>query len=62
MPPPTYSGLQITDVTIELPTSSSKWIQSMDIQIDGANTNGRVKQKVTPGTAKVLTLVLEPPA
>ncbi|KAG6918821.1 hypothetical protein DXG01_011224 [Tephrocybe rancida] len=62
VPPLKYSGLQIEDVTIELSTSSSKWIQSMDIQIDGANANGRVKQKVTPGTTRILTVVMEQPA
>ncbi|KAG6911381.1 hypothetical protein DXG01_016478, partial [Tephrocybe rancida] len=48
-------------VTIEVPTSSRKWVQAIGIQINGVDVNGRMKQKVTPGTTRILTLVIEPP-
>ncbi|KNZ76261.1 hypothetical protein J132_11131 [Termitomyces sp. J132] len=35
----TFSQLQITDITVELPVSSSKSIQSIDIAIDDENVN-----------------------
>ncbi|KAG6834469.1 hypothetical protein H0H93_009454, partial [Arthromyces matolae] len=65
-PPPlgmdslTFSRLQITDVTVELPLSSSKWIHSIDVQIDDKNVAGRIKSSGPAETVRTMTLELEP--
>ncbi|KAG5732090.1 hypothetical protein E4T56_gene18797 [Termitomyces sp. T112] len=56
-----FSHLQITDITVELPVSSKKSIQSMDIEIDAEHVSGQVRGQALTGAFRTLTVTLDPP-
>ncbi|KAG5717398.1 hypothetical protein E4T56_gene7665 [Termitomyces sp. T112] len=57
----TFSQLQITDITVELPVSSSKSIQSIDIAIDDENVSGQVRGQALAGASRTLIVALDRP-